>query len=245
MKPKKSEHPARSAPPAAADGTSRLGRPRASGAVRDDNPRQALLVAAAELFSRAGYAGTSTRAIAEQVGLRQPSMFHYFRTKEDLLAELLENLITPTTEFLVNLDELDAAPAIKLYALTFSDVLNMASSDTNMTTLQFLNDARTERFDRFWALRTQLFDGYARFISHGLKSAAFVCRDEVIARSVVFGIADSVALWEDADSFEPNEISIEVADAVLLFLLADKAAVETVRTEAMALIRAVRKEEEE
>ncbi|MGW2288759.1 TetR/AcrR family transcriptional regulator [Streptomyces phaeochromogenes] len=243
MTPKKPERPARPAPPEAANGTSKLGRPRASGAVRDDNPRQAILVAAAELFSRSGYAGTSTRAIAEQVGLRQPSMFHYFRTKEDLLAELLENLITPTTGLLDGLEDLDAAPAAKLYALTFGDVLNMASSDTNMTTLQFLNDARTERFDTFWALRTQLFDGYAQLISQGLKSAAFACRDETIARSVVFGIADSVALWEDADSFEPHEISTEVADAVLLFLLADKAALETVRTEAMALIRAIRKEQ--
>ncbi|MFF4253890.1 TetR/AcrR family transcriptional regulator [Streptomyces sp. NPDC001663] len=244
MTPDKPERSVRSTSPAARN-TTRLGRPRASGAAKDENPRQAILVAAAELFSRTGYAGTSTRAIAEQVGLRQPSMFHYFRTKEDLLAELLENLITPTTELLANLEVLDAAPAAKLYALAFGDVLNMASSDTNMTTLQFLNNARTERFDRFWALRTQLFDGYAQFISQGLKSAAFACRDEAIARSVVFGIADSVALWEDADSFEPQEISVEVADAVLLFLLADKGALEAVRTEALALIRAARKEEDE
>ncbi|MFJ9565104.1 TetR/AcrR family transcriptional regulator [Streptomyces fuscichromogenes] len=245
MTPQKPERSARPTPRAVAhSGTAKLGRPRASGAAKDEDPRQAILVAAAELFSRTGYARTSTRAIAEQVGLRQPSVFHYFKTKEDLLAELLENLITPTTQLLARLEVLDAAPAAKLYALAFGDVLNMASSDTNMTTLQFLNDARTERFDAFWALRTQLFDGYSKLISEGLANAVFACRKESIARSVVFGIADSVALWEDADSFEPYEISIEVADAILLFLLADKDDMETVRTEGLALIPSARKEAE-
>ena len=51
------------------------------------------LSAAIELFSRQGYNGTSTAQIAEKAGISQATIFKYFKTKDDLLSEIIEPLI--------------------------------------------------------------------------------------------------------------------------------------------------------
>lgn len=53
-----------------------------------------VLLSAIELFSRQGYAATSTAQIANKAGVSQATIFKYFKTKEDLLLEIL-SVITP------------------------------------------------------------------------------------------------------------------------------------------------------
>ena len=55
-----------------------------AGEERGDERRGQILLAAAELFSRQGYGGTSIRDIAGRVGLLPGSVYHYFPAKEDL-----------------------------------------------------------------------------------------------------------------------------------------------------------------
>lgn len=49
-----------------------------------DERRTAVLAAAISEFARAGYAGTSTEAIAARAGISQPYLFRLFGTKKDL-----------------------------------------------------------------------------------------------------------------------------------------------------------------
>ncbi|MDX3108666.1 TetR/AcrR family transcriptional regulator [Nonomuraea angiospora] len=62
-------------------------KPYAVGIAR----RQQILQAARELFSVRGYRGASMRDVASQVGLTLAGVLHYFPTKEDLLAEVLQH----------------------------------------------------------------------------------------------------------------------------------------------------------
>lgn len=67
------------------------GRPRKTPDERDDgNRRQALVMAAAGLFRRKGFAATSTRDIAQAVGMHSGSPFYHFKSKEDLLYAVME-----------------------------------------------------------------------------------------------------------------------------------------------------------
>lgn len=47
--------------------------------------REAIIDAAVELFARDGYRGTGLAAIADMVGVSQPTLRHHFGTKEQLL----------------------------------------------------------------------------------------------------------------------------------------------------------------
>lgn len=56
--------------------------------------RERLLDAAQELVQDRGFNGVSFQALADAVGLKKPSVFHHFRSKEDLASSLLERCRT-------------------------------------------------------------------------------------------------------------------------------------------------------
>jgi len=53
------------------------------------NTRERILAAAARLFSERGYAGTTVRDIAAELGIANPSIYYHFKSKGDLLVALL------------------------------------------------------------------------------------------------------------------------------------------------------------
>ena len=70
------------------------GRPRLEQSRRPGKTaREEILDAAAELFTTHGYANTSTRRIADAVGVRQASLYHHFATKDDILDALLAGTV--------------------------------------------------------------------------------------------------------------------------------------------------------
>ncbi|MEC3979942.1 TetR/AcrR family transcriptional regulator [Amycolatopsis sp. H20-H5] len=61
-----------------------MSRPRGS------DRRDGIIRAAFDVLAERGYRGTSLAAVAERVGLTQQGLMHYFPTKENLLAAVLE-----------------------------------------------------------------------------------------------------------------------------------------------------------
>ncbi len=60
--------------------------------------RDRLRAAAAELFAERGYVGASMTGIAKKLGLRKPSLYNYYPSKEDLFLELLERSLKAWSE---------------------------------------------------------------------------------------------------------------------------------------------------
>ncbi|HZG58375.1 TetR/AcrR family transcriptional regulator [Paenibacillus sp.] len=52
--------------------------------------KQQILAAAAALFAESGYYKTTTAHVAKAVGVTQPYIFHFFRTKEELYLAVLK-----------------------------------------------------------------------------------------------------------------------------------------------------------
>lgn len=59
----------------------------------DDTPRGRLLLGAAYLFHKQGYAKTTVRELAQFIGIQSGSLFHHFKTKDDILAHVMEQTI--------------------------------------------------------------------------------------------------------------------------------------------------------
>ncbi|GAA1836254.1 TetR/AcrR family transcriptional regulator [Pseudonocardia ailaonensis] len=60
---------------------------------RADARRQRVLSTSAEIFSRRGFRATSMNEIAAAVGLSKPTLYHYFRSKEELLVRLYSDVL--------------------------------------------------------------------------------------------------------------------------------------------------------
>lgn len=59
----------------------------------DDSPRGRLLSAAAHLFRDKGFDRTTVRDIAAAVGIQSGSIFHHFKSKEEILYAVMEEVI--------------------------------------------------------------------------------------------------------------------------------------------------------
>jgi AcrR family transcriptional regulator len=68
---------------------------------RRGEPRRLLLESGRELFSRQGYASTSTREIADHAGVSETLMFRYFRSKAGLFREAL---VVPFVQYVETLN---------------------------------------------------------------------------------------------------------------------------------------------
>ena len=76
-------------------------RPRRTQAERRAQTRKALLVAAVEVLVDAGYAGVTTRGVAERAGVSVGALQHHFKSKLDLVAAAMEHLIADLARELV------------------------------------------------------------------------------------------------------------------------------------------------
>ncbi len=78
-----------------------VARPRRKGELT----RERILDAAEALFAERGYDGTTLRDVASSVGLRNPSLYNHFDSKESLYAAVLERDIGPVLRLLVQFVE--------------------------------------------------------------------------------------------------------------------------------------------
>lgn len=62
---------------------------RAWGGQELSERHREVLRAALHLFAERGYAGASLRELARRLGMQQPSLYHYFRSKEELVDQIL------------------------------------------------------------------------------------------------------------------------------------------------------------
>ena len=81
-----------------------------------------ILAEASKLFAARGFLGTSTRDIAEAVGIRQPSLFHHFASKHSILIALLDLDLDRVGLRLRILEATSDPPPVKLHCHLALDV---------------------------------------------------------------------------------------------------------------------------
>ncbi|MFB9691123.1 TetR/AcrR family transcriptional regulator [Amycolatopsis plumensis] len=190
-----------------------VGRPRASGAAASrPDARQAVLEAAGELFTGAGYAATTTRAIAERAGLRQASLYYHFPAKEDILAALLAETVRPSLALAARLVAGDAPAAVRLWALAYADIGLLGGARHNLGALYLLPEVGSPNLARFRIERAELKAAYGRLVAaSGVEPAAVAIRTDL-----VFGLVESIAVIRRDDPALDVEAHVrEGADGVV------------------------------
>lgn len=207
------------------------GRPRLAQRRRHGTtPRAEILDAAAELFTTKGYANTSTRAVADAVGIRQASLYHHFAAKDDILDALLADTVAGPLDLAAALREHPAPAAVRLHALALFDVRQLCAARWNLGALYLLPELRTERFAAFRHRRDELrgrYEEFAREVLAALGPAA-VPGAEVLP----FRLVETVINIRSDESAAPDYAEHTIPGAVLRVLGEGRA----VRAEAVALL---------
>ena len=94
-------------------------RPRRPGPSGAGDTRASILDAAEYLFAVKGFAATSIREIAEQVGVTPAMVHYYFGNKKRLLQSVMEQVLEPLTKALAGLEKRGEIPIAELTGLMF------------------------------------------------------------------------------------------------------------------------------
>jgi AcrR family transcriptional regulator len=203
----------------------RRGRPRAVPPRRGTGaPRDEILAAAGRLFARQGFAATSTRQIAAAVGLRQPSLFHWFPGKDTILDALLEMLVAPPLAFARELEAGRERAATKLFRFLRFDVHTLCTAPYDVGALAVLPELRAPRFRSFWRNRERLVAAIERWIRAGVRAGDFTPVDAALAARAVFGLDEATLTWFRSIDADAERAADLVATLALRALLADPAA---------------------
>ena len=183
----------------------------------DDSPRGRVLRAAAHLFRVNGYEGTTVREIASMVGIQSGSLFHHFKSKEEILFTVMKEVIEYTST-----KQNDAVAQVnsyqdKLKALIISELyaINGVTCDA-MTVLVFEWDAlsRSHQHDLL-ALRNDYEGTWVGILKQLKDESGYVESPQVWRKLLVGAIAWSVT-WFRKDGSMTLE---SLADRVLLMAL--------------------------
>lgn len=193
------------------------GRPRSQQPSRPGaTARDEILDAAAELFTTQGFANTSTRSIADAVGIRQSSLYHHFKTKDDILEDLLEGTVLAGLEFartVAALPPIEGQAAGRLHAVALYDGTQLCSARWNLGILYHLPEARSGRFARFLADRQELRNLYRELAADLPAGTAATWQSS--PGDLAFRLVESLINLR-ADGMATPESPLQAADAGLI-----------------------------
>ncbi len=186
----------------------------------DASRREELLRAAAHLFVEKGFEATTTRDIANAVGMRSGSPFYHFRSKQDLLkAAMAEGLETGYHRLQAAIEGIDE-PEKRLRILIRTHLSNLLEGECEAPMLLFESRsldaaaraeiaAITDRYQKPWQ---ETLDELAA--SGRLKSA------QAPVRLLLFGMLNWTPQWYRAD----GGLSLDqMTDCVMTLLLGAQA----------------------
>ena len=188
------------------------GRPRLEQSRRPGKTaREEILDAAAELFTNLGYASTSTRRIADAVGVRQASLYHHFATKDDILDALLAGTVDEPLRLAAELLAEKGPAAPRLHALVVGDVTQLCASRWNLGALYLLPELRLDRFEQFRLRRAELRGRYRSLAAEVIEE----CDGPADADDLPFRLVESVINRRSDDTDCPDEQPLVIADGAL------------------------------
>ena len=135
---------------------------------RYGDPRREIVAAASQLFTERGVAGTTMAEIARRCGLQQPSLYYYFRSKGELLDEIVGEANRAPLELVARVREAGGSPAVQLYRVIRSDVAALCALPYDLNEIHRLAARDRDAFARYWTEREQLVDELAAIVADGV-----------------------------------------------------------------------------
>jgi AcrR family transcriptional regulator len=191
--------------------------------VSGEERRRLIIEAAATLFSRQGFNGTTTREVARAAGVSEATVFKHFATKEALYAAIIEAK-TQTQQILEAVSPLagskDTVGVLK--ALAREMITRTLADPTLMRLLLFSALEGHALSDLFFRRRMQAIDEYlSGYIAERVAAGTFRQVDPVQAAWNFIGmVVQYLLLRELFQQKAPPHITVEqaVEDIVTTFL---------------------------
>lgn len=181
-----------------------------------ENQRKEAIRSAAAVFAEKGYHGSSTRDIAEHMGIKQGSLYYYFKSKEDALSEVCLYGMRDYVERMKSISSSNQSFDAKLRATVTSHMTkyhdkNEALRVYNAERLYLPESKRTRLKELGTGYRQQLEKIFQDAVSDGSIRGTIDCR---FAAHAVIGMCNSwgefIARHPDMDLFQIIENCVDL-----------------------------------
>jgi len=192
--------------------------------------RTQIMLAASNLFDSQGYHGTTTREIADTVGIRQPSLFHHFESKAAIMEALLDEDLGSTVSDRERLARSDEPAGVRLYRYVLREVRHIVSSPYNVAGI-YSEEVRTSaELAPWYARRRRLHRAIDRIVRDGKQSGEFIDAPTDLVRAQILGTLERALTGYSAGkaAFDPRRAD-HLATLLVRSVLADTAEVAQIR----------------
>lgn len=162
----------------------------------DDSPRGRLLLGAAYLFYKQGYDKTTVRQLGEFIGIQSGSLFHHFKSKDEILATVMEQTIIYNFARLKEAAERSNEPEQQLSDLIKAELISI-TGDTGAAMAVLVHEwfaLSKEKQDYLLKMRNEYEQVWLNVIEK-LRAQGKVKHDAFIWRRLVGGSISWSVTW--------------------------------------------------
>ncbi|MDX8036414.1 TetR/AcrR family transcriptional regulator [Lentzea sp. BCCO 10_0856] len=179
---------------------------------------QKIIDAAVRLFAAQGYDATSVQEIVAAAEVTKGALYHYFRSKDDLLFEIYRLLITSQSADMDRIIGLGLPVADTVREILASLVVSTAERvDETAVFVRELHRLGEDRMTDFRAERRRYHETFLAVIEKGQADGSFssaVPADTVVR--IALGVVNQLPMWYRPDGPKPPlALAAEIADFVL------------------------------
>lgn len=176
--------------------------------------RSRILRAAAALFHAQGFERTSMQAVAAAVGIQKSSLYHHFRSKDEILFEILRHTVDTASG---GLEEIAAAPrpaADRLRLAVRHHVTNLVADLDNVACFVEEGKALPAPYREIYIARRDAYERCFRtIIDDGIRAGEFRPADVRLAGFAVLGMCNWMVRWYHPGGVHtPEEIAAALGE---------------------------------
>ncbi|MCU1371188.1 MAG: hypothetical protein JWO77_2382 [Ilumatobacteraceae bacterium] len=200
------------------------------------DPTDEILAAASRLIGELGVGGTPMSRIASEVGLKQSSLYYYFRRKEEILAALVARANVVPLELVKQVAADGGSAGAQLHRFVQADVTALCALPFDINDIHRMAVRDPVEFASYWKERASLERQLARIIRRGTADGDLRSVDPKLAALTVLSNDEGVQNWFRLGvRWSVPTIGLHLADVVVQGLLAETSQLTAVRAEAERL----------
>jgi AcrR family transcriptional regulator len=183
--------------------------------LRKELVREEILTKAADVFEKKGYAQTTILDVAQALELSRSSLYHYFKSKDEILEALvLEHTERAAEQMEEKLARRDGSPSDRLKELLSSSINGRMTRGARLRVLdQLAAEMPAEIKQKFDHGRRRVLDLYTRLIQNGIDAGELRPVDARTAALAILGIASWTSWWySPAGRKSPEELAEVLID---------------------------------
>lgn len=184
--------------------------------------RQQICATASDLFTRKGYGSTSMQDIADALAVSRPTLYYYFRDKNEILGAAVRDVTLEgqkRAEALMADSSATAAEILRKLVAYHADVILSRPAQFRMIDMAQAHFAPRLRAVARGAQRA-LLEAFTHAIRRGIEDGSFRVTDPRVAAFALIGMCNWTAAWYRPDGrLSQREITDLIADLGVCALL--------------------------